>query len=215
MRACKIWDGERVKERLPHRTKYCETERPTVRRVEVRGPHGGGLSAWHGWLWTVGKPLSTLHSLSLNASLLSTLCPQRPPTRTPPLSQALDGGEPGETVQGFLPPAELVTGVVQIATLRKYLHATPPEPGLQQGSPRIWTPPSDPLGQSGAETDHVFQMCPHHPPATPHPLIKTLCSSQLAAFTIPSAHWIPPGLQACVHTASSYRLRKKDFLSSW
>ena len=65
------------------------------------------------------------------------------------------------------------------------------------------------MGQISTEMDHVFQTCP--PTTTPHPLIKTLCSSQLAAFTIPSAHWIPSGLQACVHTAASYHLRKKGF----
>lgn len=44
---------------------------------------------------------------------------------TPPTSHAEIGREPGETVKYILPPAELVTGSVQIATLTK-CHATDP-----------------------------------------------------------------------------------------
>ena len=58
---------KRVRERFPYRTKYGESEKPTLRSVQAQGPHRGGPSAWHGWLWTVGKPLSARYSPSLNA----------------------------------------------------------------------------------------------------------------------------------------------------
>lgn len=60
--------------------------------------------------------------------------------RTPTRSHTEAGREPGNTVKYILPPAELVTGSVQIATLRK-CHATDPmatAAARQAGGVQMW-----------------------------------------------------------------------------
>lgn len=84
-----------------------------------------------------------------------------------------------------------MTGSVQIATLRKYLHATNPTASTL-------------TRQSGAMNTTIWSVLKWQDQAfqkwfPSRPLIKTLCPRQSAAFTVPFAHGVPSGLLVLVH----------------